>query len=95
MKEEHCRVQEVARLYYPSCEVLLLHKETNAIKINDFIIGSASSKFFGSSILLVESKELRIESLCEIEHFLQVTVALDSHKHDVLWLAVASLYTET
>lgn len=93
LPQENVLVLNTIKAIINPCDVLLLHKVVLAIKVDDCLIGSNSSKFQKSSLLLVESKELDIEeSLCEVKRYLGVSVVQGNNQIETIWIAVVSLY---
>ena len=93
LPQEYELVLNTIKVIINPCDVLLLHKVVLAIKVDDCLIGSNSSKFQRSSLLLVASKELDIEeSLCEVERYLGVSVVQGNNQIETIWIAVVSLY---
>ena len=72
-------------------KVLLLHKVANAIKLNDFAIGSSNSRVAKASLVYAELA-CGNEYLCEVEKFVGVTVLSKNNDYHTVWLAVVSVY---
>ena len=72
----------------------ILYNRCTSIKLNNCVLGSASSRHYKSSLIMIHSPALELSHcLCEIQYFAAVTVCLgDEHTSKVMWLAVVQRF---